>query len=149
MGQYFPPKPSAHNQYALLKIRNPRGTGEVRHGRLTWRWDVQPTPVSRLYNARLLCNSKGWPEVFIDSPDLRALAGEKIIPHLYDQKAMRLCLYLPGTGEWTNNKVLANTVVPWTSLWLLFFEEWLWSGEWKGGGIHPPVDERKKDDLQS
>jgi len=55
---------------------------------------------------------------------------------------------LPGTGEWTTSKVLADTVVPWTSLWLLFFEEWLWSDEWKGGGIHPPIDERKKEDIK-
>lgn len=29
------------------------------------------------------------------------------------------------------------TVVPWTSLWLFYFEDWLDSGEWRGGGMHP------------
>jgi hypothetical protein len=27
--------------------------------------------------------------------------------------------------------------VPWTALWLFYFEEWLVSNEWKGGGEHP------------
>ena len=32
-----------------------------------------------------------------------------------------------------------QTVVPWTSLWLFYFEDWLASNEWKGGGEHPPA----------
>jgi hypothetical protein len=31
--------------------------------------------------------------------------------------------------------------VPWTALWLFYFEEWLTSDDWKGGGIHPAIDE--------
>jgi hypothetical protein len=30
-----------------------------------------------------------------------------------------------------------NTIVPWAILWLFYFEEWLSSDEWKGGGEHP------------
>ena len=30
-----------------------------------------------------------------------------------------------------------QTIVPWTALWLFYFEEWLFSDEWKGGGEHP------------
>ena len=30
-----------------------------------------------------------------------------------------------------------QTIVPWTILWLFYFEEWLDSNEWKGGGVHP------------
>lgn len=32
---------------------------------------------------------------------------------------------------------LDQTIVPWTMLWLFYFEEWLASGDWKGGGMHP------------
>lgn len=32
-------------------------------------------------------------------------------------------------------------IVPWTSLWLYFFEDWLATDEWKGGGKHPAEDE--------
>jgi hypothetical protein len=29
-----------------------------------------------------------------------------------------------------------QTIVPWTAVWLFYFEEWLTSDEWKGGGVH-------------
>lgn len=138
MGAYVIPRISAQRQYALLKLRNPHGNGCIHRGCLTWRWTVQPTPISRAYKARLICDSKGYPTVFIDDPNLRVLANGRHIPHLYDQEKIRLCLYLPGAAEWTTKHTLADTLVPWTSLWLLFFEEWLWSDEWKGGGVHPP-----------
>jgi hypothetical protein len=32
---------------------------------------------------------------------------------------------------------LDHTIVPWTALWLFYFEEWLISNDWKGGGVHP------------
>ena len=32
---------------------------------------------------------------------------------------------------------LDQTIVPWAILWLFYFEEWLSSNEWKGGGMHP------------
>jgi hypothetical protein len=44
--------------------------------------------------------------------------------------------YLPRTGEWHDRRLLAETMVPWSLLWLLYFEEWLMSNEWKGGGVH-------------
>ena len=50
---------------------------------------------------------------------------------------MRLCLYLPASGEWDNTMLLDQTIVPWTYLWLAYFEEWLWSDGWKGKGRHP------------
>lgn len=29
-----------------------------------------------------------------------------------------------------------QTMVPWSILWLFYFEEWLVSNDWKGGGVH-------------
>ena len=34
-----------------------------------------------------------------------------------------------------------QTIVPWTTLWLFYFEDWLSSDEWKGGGLHPGDDD--------
>lgn len=70
------------------------------------------------------------------SPDLTELAGERDIPHVYHDP-LRLCLYLPGAGEWESHMRIDRTFVPWTSTWLFYFEEWLASDDWKGGGIHP------------
>jgi hypothetical protein len=49
---------------------------------------------------------------------------------------------LPKAGEWNSSRFISETIVPWTSLWLFYFEEWLLSDEWKGGGVHPPHKDR-------
>jgi hypothetical protein len=77
------------------------------------------------------------PYTFIDDPDLDLLAGGRDLPHVYHNPT-RLCLYLPGASEWRRWMRVDETIVPWTVLWLHYFEDWLGSGEWKGGGMHPP-----------
>ncbi len=42
---------------------------------------------------------------------------------------------------------LDQTIVPWTALWLFYFEEWLESNEWKGGGEHPGDTDQPCRDL--
>jgi hypothetical protein len=79
----------------------------------------------------------GAPEAFVDTPDLVELANGRRIPHVYSDRPLRLCLYLPCALDWQKHLRIDETVVPWTYLWLGYFEEWLWSGEWKGGGVHP------------
>ena len=38
---------------------------------------------------------------------------------------------------------LCETIVPWTYLWISYYEEWLYSNEWKGDGVH--IKSTKKD----
>lgn len=136
MSRYVPPPLPLALQLANLRAQNPRGSGDVRRAKLTWQFDAQPTPVSRSYRLRLDYALLESPEVIVVTPNLQTLAGDRRIPHLYDQKRGRLCLYLPRTGEWHDRRLLAETMVPWSLLWLLYFEEWLVSNEWKGGGVH-------------
>ena len=56
---------------------------------------------------------------------------------MYGQE--RLCLYLPGSGEWSSELPLGRTFLPWISLWLYFYEVWHATGEWLGGGLEPLV----------
>ena len=39
-----------------------------------------------------------------------------------------LCLYDPAQREWSPNMFIADTIIPWTIKWLLFFEDWLGTG---------------------
>lgn len=48
-----------------------------------------------------------------------------------------LGLYYPPAREWRQSMLLAGTILPWTSEWLLHYETWLATGVWTGGGIHP------------
>jgi hypothetical protein len=106
-------------------------------GKLVWQFEAQPDVSSRSYSVRIIYQQGDAPQVYITDPDLTLLADGRRIPHVYEQKPTRLCLYLPGAGEWSPSKRMSETVVPWTFLWLWYFEEWLVSGEWKGGGKQP------------
>ena len=113
------------------------GRGSLCAGRLIWTFEVQPTPLSRSYDLRLTYSQRSGAEVVVVAPNLGGLADGRKLPHVYQQSPPRLCLYLPGAGEWATHERLSQTVVPWAALWLFYFEEWLSSDEWKGGGVHP------------
>lgn len=138
---------TAAQQFVNLRS-NPicSGDGELSAGRLTWRYSASPFPLSRDYDIRVEFRQNGRTAVFVDGPDLHALAEGRNIPHLYSERPPKLCLYLPGTSEWRPWMRLDQTVVPWTALWLFYFEEWLGSDDWKGGGVHP---ERDDDDEEA
>jgi hypothetical protein len=120
------------------------GCGQLRAGFLSWRYTATPSPLSRDYQVRIDFRQGGRPRIFVEAPDLHILAGGRRIPHLYQQKPPRLCLYLPKTYEWQSWMLLDQTVVPWTALWLFYFEEWLTSDEWRGGGTHPSDDDNQE-----
>lgn len=134
---------TASQQFLNLRT-NPisSGSGSLRAGQLTWRCAVTPTPISRSYELRIDYRQGDTPRAYIDAPNLVALAEGRRLPHVYEQQPTRLCLYLPGTREWTPALRLDQTIVPWATLWLYFFEDWLVSDEWKGGGKHSEPDPR-------
>lgn len=133
------PRPlSTAMQYSLLRGRSIcAASGTLRHGRLRWDFEVEPTPIARVYLARLSYRLGRPPRVLIVRPDLGKLAKGRRLPHVYRQEPPTLCLYFPKTREWTADMRLVDTVVPWTYLWLLYFEDWLDTGIWRGGGVHP------------
>lgn len=113
------------------------GYGSMRPGMLEWYFDVTPSPLSRTYKVRLVYIEGQPPYVFVDEPDLVVIADGKRLPHVYSERPVRLCLYLPGGGEFMPWMRLDRTIVPWATLWLFFFEDWLATGEWHGDGVHP------------
>jgi hypothetical protein len=129
---------SAALQYFHLQT-NPvcAGSGSLGPGRLIWRFVTSPTALSKRYRLRLEYRQYSSPAVFVEEPDLIDLADGRRLPHVYEQSPPRLCLYLPSNGEWTSSMRIDQTIVPWAILWLFYFEEWLASNEWKGGGVHP------------
>jgi hypothetical protein len=125
-------------QYVNLRA-NPAsaGSGEMRGDRLVWRFETSPHPLSRDYQIRIEVGGDNSPEVYVEAPDLHALAERRRLPHVYEQEPPRLCLFMPGTGEFRPWMRIDQTIVPWTALWLFYFEAWLATDEWKGGGKHP------------
>lgn len=88
-----------------------------------------------------------FPTVTVSDPLLRnrTETPDTPIPHHYpndlEPEKPYLCLYDPNTRipEWHPGLPIANTIIPWTIEWLVCYEGWLATGEWTGGGRHPPV----------
>lgn len=74
-------------------------------------------------------------------PDPRG-TGERV-PHIYglgcDPTFPRLCLYDPVAGEYAPDMLIAGFIIPWAIDWLFFYEDWVRTGVWCGGGRHPEV----------
>lgn len=97
---------------------------------------IQPTPSSKEYTLLVVYKERGIPYIYILNPNLQEESNRLEIPHLYDQKRLRLCLYYPNYNEFESNDYIAEQIVPWIKLWLFHYEVWLYTKEWLGGGIH-------------
>lgn len=97
---------------------------------------IKPTEISLDYLIRITYKLKQSTKVKLIYPPLQKNVNGERAPHLYP--GGRLCIYHPRFNEWDGSKVIAYTIIPWTALWLYYYEVWLITGEWKGGGEHPP-----------
>lgn len=134
-----------HAELAALKWAN--SSLRFMSGReLQFRFEVAPSPLARLYRCLLLMRPIGLPEVFVTSPNLNDLAPGRQLPHVYshDERGTQLCLWLPRAREWVPQMKMAETFLPWTAEWLDYFEEWLITDEWTGGGEHPAPRKKKQ-----
>jgi hypothetical protein len=116
----------------LLAIRSvlPNATGTVHRGQLTCTLRLQPSIASQVYTVLLAYRHGRRPGVTVIAPVLTLHPGATSLPHVYPGD--ELCLYYPG--EWKHDRLLAHTVVPWISEWLMYYELWLVTGRWLGGG---------------
>jgi hypothetical protein len=108
---------------------------------LIWRGTVQPTLLSIAYEIEISYQYLYQPKTRVLRPILETRNGQ-IIPHMYGQKY--LCLYRPEYREWSSSMCIADVIVPWASLWLFYYEAWLATGEWKGGGEHPSDHDKNR-----
>lgn len=109
----------------------------MQRGRLLWEYTALPTPLSRTYEMRIEFRERHSPDVRCVAPDLMALAGGKKLPHVYAGTPPKLCLYTAKLGDWDPSRPIADTIVPWSYEWLFYYEHWLATGIWEGGGTHP------------
>lgn len=60
-------------------------------------------------------------------------------PHYYkkEKNRVQLCLLHPEKFEWGMIDWIQETIIPWTIEWLFYYELWLCTGKWYGGGEHP------------
>jgi hypothetical protein len=104
----------------------------VRRNRLVWTVAIQPTPLSITYRVRVEFAPPNRPRVTVIDPPLERHKA-KALPHVFPGD--ELCLYLDEFDGRTD--LLSDKIVPWISDWLYYYELWVSTGEWYGGGVHP------------
>jgi hypothetical protein len=122
--------------YPSLRVKWERGEA-------TWTGTITPLDGCSDYRVRISYRLEKAPRVAVLSPTLSDRGDGTPIPHRYSDGS--LCLYFPRYGEWASNYFLVDTIVPWTSLWLYYYEVWLATGTWHGGGIHTKTSTRPPD----
>lgn len=100
---------------------------------------IKPSPMSDTYKVELTYKIPLRPKVHVLGPVLRLATGCDRLPHVFDGD--ELCLYV--SGDWRPDMKISHFIVPWISVWLRFYEFWLATGSWEGGGTHPNAPQHK------
>lgn len=131
-----------HYSYAELllhvndvKKKFPNTIGGIKRGHVELTLKLRPTESSIEYTIKLYANQgKKSVKLFVVNPKISRVENGKNVPHLYSDGS--LCLFYPKYNEWNYTDSWAETLIPWASLWLFYFEIWKETDQWLGGGIH-------------
>lgn len=118
-------KLSLATQNLFVQRYFPQFTFRRENGAGVWRGTLQPNEVSPRYHVVIKYRVGKQPKVLVTKPQLRSDA-----PHRFPDGS--LCLYWHKEWYWTADADMSETIVPWTALWLYFYELWLDVGEWLG-----------------
>lgn len=122
-----------YQEVANLRAKYPDARAQWKRGVLTWTGNIQPGPLCDTYTVRISWDGhRRRPVVRVLQPRLSAPEGRKL-PHIFPGE--ELCLHYPE--DWSPELAIADTIIPWTSEWLYFYELWTATGEWQGGGHDP------------
>lgn len=96
---------------------------------------LKPTEESLEYKVKLTVNvNSKVVNVYPVDPYIGLYINDNKVPHMYSDGS--LCLFYPEYEEWHYKDWWSDTIIPWTCLWLYYYEAWLQTDEWLGGGIH-------------
>lgn len=126
---------SYSEQLAHLKCMYKGSKSRMYKNGFDWICPIKPTPLSQTYIIKISYHVNKPPKCYVISPSQLPLAeGATRLPHTYSSKKQRLCLYYPKYKEWNSSMYIATTIVHWAIQWLFFYEIWLHTGKWNGGG---------------
>jgi hypothetical protein len=99
---------------------------------------LQPSLTSDKYTIGLEYRVPSRPRVQVLRPHLRLAPGCTKLPHVFEGDD--LCLHL--STDWRPDLRISEFILPWISFWLFFYEAWLMTGEWLGGGHEPTAGKK-------
>ena len=126
-----------YGQIAKIKEFFPEAISHVKCGKAEIIVHLKPTINSEDYTVKFEAKQGiKKVKVFVVHPRIEQMENGKRVPHLYADGS--LCLYMgyPQYHEWDYKIPWTETLIPWTSLWLFYYEIWRETGNWLGGGIH-------------
>ena len=128
-------------QRNFLNREYPNGEFRSLNG-LAWEWysTIQPTELSPSYNYKIVFRGN-HPKIYI-LDKLELAKDETKLPHVYNSARQQICLYY-YRHEW-NPTIKVSVLVPWVSEWLYYYERWVLTGTWYGGGKHPHTRKKGK-----
>lgn len=95
---------------------------------------LMPLDISDEYTVRVTYRIGDIPVVWVDGlPSTEKEKTGNKIPHRFQNGS--ICLFCGN--DWSADKTIAHTIIPWLLEWLVFYEGWLTTGDWQGGGTHP------------
>jgi hypothetical protein len=94
---------------------------------------LRPSQIGDAYTVELEYDVPDRPRVHVLRPELRLAEGKTKLPHVFPGNELCLHLYT----DWRPEQRISEFIVPWISVWLYFYEVWLITGEWLGGGHEP------------
>lgn len=123
---------SVSHQLALLKAKY-GGQSTSYPSKFVWLCNFTPTALSNTYKLKIEYKQGQKPLVYIVAPKPLPLAnGAKRLPHTFDTKKQRLCLFIGH--EWNSGKLICDTIIHWAVQWMLYYESWRYTGAWLGEG---------------
>lgn len=135
-------------QAGKIKSLFPESNISFNQNRLTWKYEITPSPLSNSYDIKLTYIKGEHPNIFIENPKLQFFPKENKLPHVYSTAKQWICIYYRKGREWNSEMLIANTIIPWTCEWLLHYELWVSTGTWHGGGIHHETEAEKQANKQ-
>jgi hypothetical protein len=133
---------SLAQQDIRMRALHPQFKSRLSRSAIIWIGPITPMDVSRTYTIKVQYRLNKHPSVLVVDPPLRKRSEGEPILHIY--KGGYLCLHRPKYLEWTPQDYIAETIIPWTALWLYFYEVWHATGEWLGGGEHPSSKTKRR-----
>ena len=123
-----------------LNAKYPNGCCVVHCNNLAWRGDIKPSALSRAYKIKVFCHGfKMRPRVILYGENVQGLSRVNF-PHHFnidnEKGEVVLCLHMSYEFDYRYHWI-ADTIIPWTQEWLYYYEMWLATGEWYGGGHAP------------
>lgn len=124
---------TAMRQIRDMSAKYPDFIAQRRGNEAIWVGRFRPSPACATYSVKIEALSGRRPRVTVVEPELQIPRERWAETHRFSDGT--LCLHLPE--QWEPDQFIADTIVPWTALWLINYEYWLATGEWHGGGQHP------------